>query len=164
MNPALAQLFRQYYPLIRAKCSRILGDSEEAADVAQETFLRLWQDGPRDQAPSVRLAWVYRTGTRLAIDIWRRRRAGFEVLASEAVPAAERTGTGLEEVVAARRCLRALASRLSTDELTVAILSRIDGLTHPEIAEVTGRSERTVRRVLARIDVQLSRIGAEVRP
>jgi len=38
----------------------------------------------------------------------------------------------------------------------VAILSRFDRLTHPEIAEVMGISERTVRRLLSRFDERVS--------
>ena len=37
----LDQFFQHHFPVIRGKCARMLGDSEEAADVAQETFLRL---------------------------------------------------------------------------------------------------------------------------
>jgi DNA-directed RNA polymerase specialized sigma24 family protein len=67
-------------------------------------------------------------------------------------------------VGAARRALRALVATLPAAELEVAVLSRIDRLSHVEIAEVTGRSERTVRRLLDRLDQRLARIETEVRP
>ena len=39
-----------------------------------------------------------------------------------------------------------------TAELEAAILNRVDRLSHPEVAEVLGVSERTVRRLLTRFD------------
>ena len=43
-------------------------------------------------------------------------------------------------------------------------LDRVDGLTQPESAEVLGISERTVRRMLTRLDARLAALRAEVHP
>jgi RNA polymerase sigma-70 factor, ECF subfamily len=161
LEPFIGELFRQLFPVIRAKCARILGDSREAEDVAQETFLRLCQAEIRDKGPRARLAWVYRTSTHLAVDRWRHQRSTPEVSMEGMEPldgAAPADG-----VVAARRALQAVLARVPAAELEVAVLSRIDRLTHPEIAEVTGRSERTVRRMLERVDRRLARLEQEVR-
>jgi RNA polymerase sigma-70 factor (ECF subfamily) len=162
----VGELFRQLFPVIRAKCARILGDSREAEDVAQETFLRLCQTAMRDPDPRARLAWVYRTSNHLAVDRWRRQRSSPEV--SMDMEAHDGDGNGAsaampDGVVTARRALRAVLERVPADELEVAVLSRIDRLTHAEIAEVTGRSERTVRRMLERVDHRLARLETEVR-
>jgi RNA polymerase sigma-70 factor (ECF subfamily) len=158
----VGELFRQLFPVIRAKCARILGDSREAEDVAQETFLRLCQADLRDREPRAQLAWVYKTSTHLAVDRWRRQRSTPEV----PMDGADATdgAAPADGVVAARGALRAVVQRVPADELEVAVLSRIDRLTHPEIAEVTGHSERTVRRMLERVDQRLARIETEVRP
>lgn len=58
----------------------MLDDAAEADDVAQETFVRLWQ-APFDDEDARRVSsWIYRTCTRLAIDRMRERarRAGSE--------------------------------------------------------------------------------------
>lgn len=159
MQLDIGELFRQYFPVIRAKCARILGDSREAEDVAQETFLRLCQASLKGEGVGVRLAWVYRTSTHLAVDRWRRQQAGVEVTVGEADAA---TASAPEGVVAARLALRRVVERLPADELEVGVLSRIDCLTHPEIADVTGHSERTVRRMLDRLDQRLAHLQAEV--
>ncbi len=39
----LDHLYAAWFPLIREKCRRVLADRGEAEDVAQETFIRLWQ-------------------------------------------------------------------------------------------------------------------------
>jgi RNA polymerase sigma-70 factor (ECF subfamily) len=154
-------LFRQCYPVIRARCARILGDSQEAEDVAQETFLRFCRAGSLEATPEARLAWLYKTSTHLAIDVWRRRRAGVEVAAPSGPPVAAAIAAA-DAVVGARRSLELVRQRLPARELEVAVLSRIDGLSYPEIARVTGRSERTVRRLLERVQDRLARLEKEV--
>ena len=164
MDAAFVRLFRECFPIIRAKCARILGDPHEAEDVAQETFLKLCRSGPRDEAAAARTAWIYRTGTRLAIDVWRRRRAAVEVAMGDEASAMDTPGhaPAADGLLAARRSLETLAAQVPEEELEVAVLSRLDGLTHPEIAEVTGHSERTVRRMLERLDRRLARLQSEV--
>jgi DNA-directed RNA polymerase specialized sigma24 family protein len=51
-----------------------------------------------------------------------------------------------------REQLRRLLAHCPEAELEAAILSRVDRLTHPEVAEVMGVGERTVRRLLGRFD------------
>ena len=65
---------------------RILNDSAEAEDVAQEAMLRLWQMAARwrDDAPIG--AWLYRVAHNLAIDRIRRRRGTTGLEAADAVP------------------------------------------------------------------------------
>jgi DNA-directed RNA polymerase specialized sigma24 family protein len=59
--------------------------------------------------------------------------------------------------------LEQLARRLSSKELAVAILIRLDGLTQPEAARTLATSERTIRRVVTRLDAQLAALGHEDR-
>lgn len=143
--------YQAYFPRIREKCRRMLGDAGEAEDVAQETFVRLWRTGQQGTAPERVMAWVYRTSTRLAIDRMRRRRVGPEAMDPEALAAVQAPGS-LEAQVALRAALLHLAAVLPEDELEVVLLHRLDRLTQPEIAQVSKVSERTVRRLLQRFD------------
>jgi RNA polymerase sigma-70 factor, ECF subfamily len=143
----------------------MLADFAEADDVAQETFLRLWQADLAGQEPRRVLAWIYRTGTRLAID--RLRQRSKIAAADEETAALAQLGTlspGGEDAIATRRALAALARRLPADELEVALLSRIDGLSQAEIAEVSGISARTVRRCLRRLEARVARVRKELLP
>jgi RNA polymerase sigma-70 factor (ECF subfamily) len=117
----------------------------EAEEVAQETFLRLWREPRlRGAAAGEVSAWLYRTSTRLAIDLLRRRRVW-----ADAPEARVATRTAAAE---ARLELDRLARSVDPEDLEVVLLVRVDGLTHAEVAELTDRSERTVRRVLSRFD------------
>jgi RNA polymerase sigma-70 factor (ECF subfamily) len=50
----------------------MLGDREEAADLAQETFVRAWQALDRFRGGAAFSTWLYRIATNLAIDALRR--------------------------------------------------------------------------------------------
>jgi RNA polymerase sigma-70 factor (ECF subfamily) len=152
---SVERLFQEVFPVIRAKCARMLGDSEAAADIAQETFLRLCtSDVAEDRA--ARLRWIYQTSTRLAIDHLRHRRLGVEVPAPDDLEAS--IDAPADAALAARQWLRRLAAALPAAELEVVILTRFDRLTQDEVAEVTAMSSRSVRRILAGIDERLERI------
>ncbi|MBI5545610.1 MAG: RNA polymerase sigma factor [Deltaproteobacteria bacterium] len=156
--------YQRFFPVIREKCRRMLSDFEESQDVAQETFIRLWQSGLTSRDPRTTTAWIFKTSTRLAIDRLRHKRRtsppskdanreedddGWD---SDGTDSA---GTNLESAIAARQELETIARELPERELEMAILSRVDGLVQTEIAEVLEVSERTVRRVLTRFDARL---------
>jgi RNA polymerase sigma-70 factor (ECF subfamily) len=155
-DPQLDRFFRENFAVVRAKCARMLGESEEAADVAQETFARLCESGVVHEAPAARARWIYRTSTRLAIDVLRRR--ALRVETRPAAPAdREAPAAAVDDVLAARQELASIAAEAPRDELAVALLCRVDGLTQPEAAEVCEISERSVRRLLGRFDERLAR-------
>jgi RNA polymerase sigma-70 factor (ECF subfamily) len=151
--------YKQVFPMILAKCRRMLVDSSEAHDVAQETFTRLWASRELMRDGTLLTAWLYRTSTRIAVDRLRlRSRQQPTDFAENAIPPA--LVSSFEERTDARHVLAALWRRAPTKEMEAAILSGVDGLTHPEIAEVMGTSERTVRRLLVRFQERLAKARA----
>ncbi|MEP6865931.1 MAG: sigma-70 family RNA polymerase sigma factor [Deltaproteobacteria bacterium] len=146
--------YARYVAPVRAKCRRLLGDTSAAEDAAQETFLRLLNARLRpDAEPRVVLAWLYRTGTRISIDMLReRRRHPFDPAHLDDAPCGGDPAAALE----ARSALARIAGATPDDELAAAVLRRIDSLTHPEAAAVMHVSERTVRRLLDRFDERLT--------
>lgn len=154
MQTALTDAYRSYFPLLVRKCARMLGDGHEAQDIAQETFIRFARSTLLEADARTVTAWLYRTSTRLAIDRIRvRRRETDDSVLARAFHA---------DTPEASAELHALLAKLMTHvpaaELEVALLSRADGLTQPEIAEVMGMHERSVRRLLVRFDERLHRL------
>ncbi len=167
-DPQLEQLFRKNFPIIRAKCTRMLGAGEEGADVAQETFVRLCESGAVHLEPEQRLRWIYATSTRIAIDLLRRRKLGVVTLGSAQEPGHEpgEPSTGaprLDDALAARQALATIASDAPPQELQVAMLCRVDGLSQAEAAGVCAISERSVRRLLTRFDGRVARLDGRPR-
>jgi len=163
VDPDLRALYDRYFGILRQKCLRMLPDAGEAEDVAQETFIRLWGSRARFSRPEQVVAWLYRTGTRLAVDRLRRQRV--RAAASEAQPVVAAGFTGSPEFEAHYRAAWArLSRRLSADELELALLVHVDRMSQPEIAEVMDSSERTIRRRLAKLSARLQRLREELGP
>jgi RNA polymerase sigma-70 factor (ECF subfamily) len=128
---------------------QVVGDEDDARDVAQQVFIRLWRVLPRYR-PRWRFdSWLYRITVNLAIDAYRRRQARPEVPGPEE-PAADGTGPAGGPGEAVRRAeiqrifLR-LARRLSGQQRAVFVLKEMNGLDTREIARVMELSESTVR-------------------
>src|SRR5262245_50217898 len=128
MGPALGDdaviaAYRRFFPILASKCARMLEDPDEARDVAQETFTRLWSERLALRDATAVTAWLYRTSTRLAVDRyrdpWRRARqvVDWDELRSGAEDPEARTHW--------RRLLAQLGRRVPADELEVAILARL---------------------------------------
>ncbi len=72
-GPDLDSVFRAHRDWLVRRLALIVGDAEEAHDLAQETFVRLTQHWPlADSSEPAR--WLSTVGVRLAIDERRRRR------------------------------------------------------------------------------------------
>jgi RNA polymerase sigma-70 factor (ECF subfamily) len=150
------QTYRTYFPLVREKCRRMLANPHEAQDVAQETMVRLWKANLMQLPPPQLTAWLYRTSTRLAVDVLRKAR-----WETRDVPLDRASNERPDEQLDTRRHLAMLARRVPARELEVAVLHRVDGLTQEELAEVLDTTDRTVRRLLAKLDERLARIREE---
>ena len=157
MQPDLILAYRRYFPLLVQKCTRMLGETHEAQDLAQETFLRLHvAQLPLADARAVS-AWLYRTSTRLAIDRLRARaRHADAELAADALVSAGTPESDLQRA----DLWSELARRVPEDELEAALLTHVDGLGQGEIAEVLGIHERSVRRLLTRFTERAARLRA----
>ena len=140
---------------MRAKCRRLLGDTAAAEDATQETFLRLLRTEPalaHSVEARVVLAWLYRTCTRISIDMLReRQRRPLDTAGDEPTTC----GADLASAIEARSALARIGRDTPSDELAAVVLCRVDALTQPEAAEVLNISERTVRRLLDRFDERI---------
>ena len=152
-------VYRRYFSLIREKCRRMLPDAAEADDVAQETFVRLWRAKLRDDDPRTVTAWIYRTSTRVAVDRLRKRAARIGL--DEALDRLASVPPGPDEALAIRRTLELISKALPPQELEIAVLHRLDGLTQAQIAEVAQVSDRTVRRFLERLERRVETLRKE---
>jgi RNA polymerase sigma-70 factor (ECF subfamily) len=152
----VAALYRRYFPLLLRKCQRMLGETPSAQDAAQETFTRLWQQRAGLSEPGAVVAWLYTTATRVALDRIRSPRS----LVMQA-PELPDDRSSPDHIAAARALLQHVSAELTREELELLVLSRLDGLTQREIAELLRSSERTIRRRLAELEDHLQRLGAD---
>jgi RNA polymerase sigma factor (sigma-70 family) len=139
---------------LRRYLARRLGNATEAQDVAQDAFVRVHAVMSRRPLESPQ-AYLYTTARRLAIDELRRRRLDPLRQPDEGVvvEAVFSDAPGIEQQVMARQELEqtlAVIDTLPPGCRTVFLLSRIDQLTHREIAARLGLSVSTVEKQHAR--------------
>src|SRR5262245_23438392 len=134
---------------------RIVGDEEDARDIAQATFIRLWKVASRFKQDQSFDTWLYRITVNLAIDHYRSRGAARENVplpeGQEPIPeaSAHRPVSGDPDQVLAGTELRAifdkLAARLGARQRAIFVMSQIEGVPTEEIARIMGISHSTVR-------------------
>jgi RNA polymerase sigma-70 factor (ECF subfamily) len=129
---------------------QITGDLEDARDVAQWVFVRLWKVLRRFDPGRRFDTWLYRITVNAAIDFLREKgpRGGLQplpddlhVLPAQEAESAERS-LDLAEL---QRAFLHLASRLAPKQRAAFVLREIEGLTTAEVARTLGVRESTVR-------------------
>ncbi|MEE8525046.1 MAG: RNA polymerase sigma factor [Thermoanaerobaculia bacterium] len=141
---------RKTEPLLKL-AYRILNDTEEARDIVQVTFLRLWLNRDRFDERWAPNTWIYRIATNLAIDHLRSRRSRqrtaepmrlhFEDSFGERARR-QRAQLHEGEVTA---IFHELAAELTDKQRTVFLLREVEGMPSKEVAEIVGCRESTVR-------------------
>ena len=132
-DACLAVLYRRYYPKVAAWCLRINGDRQEAADLAQEVFLRVHQRLASFRGDSRFSTWLYTVTRSVAINrgIAARRRET-DPLDEEGAAEPVEPAPGADEVVARDQILQAFRAAMERDleplEAKVLYLHYVDGL------------------------------------
>ena len=178
---AFEEIVELFSPLVYALAFRILNDREDARDVAQETFLKVFRHFERFRGDASLKTWICKIAINQArtTDRWWRRRSRAETVSLDepiaAVPDSEErlqsdfipSRDASPEAVAirserARQIEQALA-RLKKDFRVAVLLRDLEGLAYDEIAYALGISVGTVKSRIARgremLRVELEKAG-----
>lgn len=152
---AFTELVRRYETRIWNLAYRLVSNADDAADVAQETFLAAFEGLKRFRAESSFYTWLYRIAVNRAL-AHRAARAGRRDAAAgdgAALETAADGGAGPEASAAARERSAAIDTairRLPEDFRAVVVLKDVEGLEYEEIAEALGIALGTVKSRLHR--------------
>jgi RNA polymerase sigma-70 factor (ECF subfamily) len=129
---------------------QITGDLEDARDVAQGVFLRLWRVLQRFDLEKRFDTWLYRITVNAAIDFIRERgpKGFLQALPDDAGERLRDPRRGPDDALGAAELQRAflhLAARLAPKQRAAFVLKEIEGLESAEVARVLGITESTVR-------------------
>lgn len=137
-------------PRVMAHAYRLLGDRDEAEDVAQEAMMRLWRIAPEWRQGEAKVTtWLYRVVANLCTDRLRRRR-GVDL---DAVPEPEDGAPGAEQGLlqqARADALQMALGLLPERQRQAVVLRHIEGLSNPEIAEIMEIGVEAVESLTAR--------------
>ncbi|MEH0166637.1 RNA polymerase sigma factor [Paucibacter sp. JuS9] len=150
---SLLDIYRARRRALERYVQRLLGNADEAAEVSQEAFLRVYAAELGDQTP-VSEALLYTVARNLALSELRKRTSR----ATDAVGdwddlRVEDTGPSVETLLQNRQrvaAVEAAMERMAPKCLEVFRLRKIDNLSHAEIASQLGISTKTVERHITR--------------
>lgn len=149
----LMRLYQEQFPALCAHLSRVLGDRNQAQDLAQQAGLRLLElDCAQLRQIREPRAFLFQIGTNLARDCLRRRvtaAAGAQELqlrANTCEPGPELLTDQLQEL----ERVRAAVAQLPPQARRVLLLARVEGLSQKAVASRLGIQPKTVENHLAR--------------
>ena len=139
-------LISNYQHMIHALTFRMTGSLADAEDLAQETFIRAYQQIGSYRGKSKFSTWLYRIAVNACLN-WRQREtrriqihaSGAEIIATQMAEA----GASQVETELGRR-VQALLLKLPAKQRAAIALTVYDGLNHAEAAQALGCSETTV--------------------
>jgi RNA polymerase sigma-70 factor (ECF subfamily) len=143
-EPAMATLFDRYSKIVYSVALRVLRDPASAEDVLQEVFMQIWRNPSSCTASRGSLGgWLAVVARNRSIDALRRKRPAINLddiaLASPCNFADEALRGSLMERS------RAVILQLPRPQRKTLEMAFFDGLTHSDIAEMTGDSLGTVK-------------------
>ncbi|MGI8589181.1 MAG: RNA polymerase sigma factor [Chloroflexia bacterium] len=149
---AFGSVVERYQSAVYNLCYRMLGNSAEAEDAAQEVFLRAWTQLHTYQRDRKFVTWLLSIGSHHCIDLLRRRRGTqvpldtVEIWATSHEPQPEESTLEDEQ----REAVRDLLVKLPPKYRLVTVLRYFRDLSYLEIAAMTGLSESAVKTQLHR--------------
>jgi RNA polymerase sigma-70 factor, ECF subfamily len=152
---AFGELVKMYHQRVYNLAYGMVNNAEDAAELAQQTWVKVWNKLGSYKEDAKFFTWVYRIASNACLDFLRHRsRLREEELLDGVEPAAnpnlDRAASQNprpdRELVQAeiREVFERSLESLSPDHRTALILREVDGLSYEEIAKITGRRKGTV--------------------
>lgn len=149
-STAFEELFLRHYPAVYRVLYGVVGSAHEAEDLAQETFIALYQQPPRLDGSGALGGWLYRVAVNRAYNALRsnqRLQHRLERLEPEQQSDPQAEYIRREE----RERVRAALARLP-ERTAKLLLLRYAGLSYAEIAAALGVAPSSVGTLLARAE------------
>lgn len=168
---AFADLVDRYQHRIVGIMHHMLGAKEEAEDLAQEVFLRVYRTRKKYHPQAKFSTWLFTIANNLALNVLRgrKRKPTVPLPAQDSGPLGPRPqeqlvrdlsmtpGTGLQQREMASVIRRALEDLNERQRLAV-VLNKFEEMNYAEIAEVMGMSAKAVKSLLSRARARLREV------
>jgi RNA polymerase sigma factor (sigma-70 family) len=141
-------LYQRFAPKMYGVCLRYAGNAEEAQDIVQEGFIKVFKKIDSFRSEGSFEGWVRRIFVNTAIEHFRRKNYMQPVTEKEETTVEGNNLSVLDSL--AEKDIIALIQQLSPGYRTVFNMYVIEGYTHREIAEMLGISEGTSKSQLSR--------------
>ena len=172
-DAACAELMAEHQRMVIQLAMNLLGDRDEALDLSQEVFLRVFRTIHRFRGQSSLRTWIYRIAVNQARNkhrFWRRRHRADQVSLDQHIAAHGEFRSGGNTTPDRVLAQKELASQLQNaldglpfDQRTAIVLREVDGMSYEEIAFSLGVAVGTVKSRLTRARQALRNQLREVR-
>lgn len=148
------EAYRKYGPPLVRKAERILRNAEDARDVVHAVFLDLLQKNETDPE----LSYLYRAVTNRCLNILRDRSCQARLLSSCDPSLVAPVRSSFEDRAISLDVLIKLSRDLTEEQAELLVFRYVDDMSQDEIAELTGKSRKTIGKHLSRVQDALQRI------
>jgi RNA polymerase sigma factor (sigma-70 family) len=156
------KLYKLYYGKMMVVCLRYAKDRDEAKDILQEGFIKIFEKLKTFEREGSLEGWIRRIITNVAIDNFRKNKVNQQLFDSnvkseEIVDTQDDSSSDLFSGLDPEEIIKALQS-MTPVYRTVINLYVLEGFTHREIAEKLGISEGTSKSNYARAKMRLKEL------
>ena len=141
-------LVRRKTTKVYSLCYRVIGNAEDAKDISQLVFIKLWENLDKYDPAFAFDTWLYRMVTNVAIDFMRNKQSRENAVNSNL--RLVKTATDADQGLTLQRkeiesVFSQVSQVLSPKQKAIFIMNQMDDLQSSEIAKILGCRESTVR-------------------
>ena len=145
---AFRGVVQTYQRMVFSLSLKLLCDEEEARDMVQETFIRVWQRIEEYDTRKNFTTWIYTIATRLCLDRLKRMQHVVSMPDDELVFRRYASDTDTHRALENKEwvsIVRMLADGLGEKQRMVFTLCHLEGLSSSEVEEITGLDAKQVK-------------------
>lgn len=145
---AFRWVVQKHQQIVFSLALKMLCDEEEAKDMVQDTFIRVWQSIKDYDPKRTFTTWLYTIASRLCMDRLKRKKRIVPLREDEQVLknyAADNDSQRTLENSEWISLVRLMADKLSVKQKLVFTLCQLEGLSSEEVQEITGLDARQVK-------------------
>lgn len=149
-------LYNRFSPKMYAVCLRYCGNSDDAQDLLQEGFVKVFKNLEKYRGEGSFEGWIRRIFVNTSIEHFRRKVTITTVTETQEAAIQDKEWNALESM--AEKDIIKVIQQLSPGYRQVFNMYVIEGYSHKEISEILGISEGTSKSQLARAKVILKKM------
>lgn len=153
---AFHRLYRAHVDVVFRVCKRLLISQEEAEEVTQEVFIKVWNQLYKFEGQSMFSTWIYRIAVNTSVDHIRKQR-----VKTVSVDEASCESEFDTSVVGLADELTGLIQKLPERARVVFVLFAVEGRSHKEVASILDITEGGSKSHYARAREQLKQWWSE---
>lgn len=156
---ALGELMARWERPVKAIIGRLVLNSRDADELAQETFVRVWQQRAKFRPSAQVRPWIFSIAINLARNRlrWWRRRPEIALEDWTGMPAETASGAAITEQSERRRAVQEAIADLPVNLREALVLSEYEQLSHAEIGRIVAATPKAVETRVARAREKLRR-------